>query len=165
MSGSRRVAASLALLLLLTGCGSSARRSQTADRLPDATLPSLTGGSPVALRTLRGPLVVNLWAQWCGPCRRELPIYEQFARKYAGRVAVLGVDWQDVQADRARAMAKEAGLTYPLVVDSEPVIRSRGLPKLVLVDAQGRITHQENVEIHDLAQLERLVADHLGVRS
>ena len=53
--------------------------------------------------------------------------------------AALGVDWQDTQAGKARALAKKSGVTYPLVVDSEPAIRAEFLPRLVLVDAQGRI--------------------------
>jgi hypothetical protein len=76
---------------------------------------------------------------------------------------VLGVDWQDVQADAARKLAQDSGVTYPLVVDSEPKIRANLLPRLVLVDAAGKIAFQEYVEITSLGQLERLVEKHLGV--
>ena len=49
------------------------------------------------------------------------------------------------------------------MVDSEPAIRAEFLPRLVLVDAQGRIAFQEYVEIKSLGQLEGLVEKHLGV--
>lgn len=155
----------VALLLLVAGCSTGSDKASPArsDRLPDVSLASLTGAAAVDLGTLRGPAVVNLWAQWCKPCRRELPIYESFYKSHHDKVSVLGVDWQDVQADRARKLASDSGVTYPLVVDREPEIRGRFLPKLVLLDAKGRIAYEEYVEIKSLDQLEQLVEKHLGV--
>jgi cytochrome c biogenesis protein CcmG, thiol:disulfide interchange protein DsbE len=158
-----RRALTLALVaLLLTGCSSDPSKAQS-DRLPDVTLDSLTGGQPVDLGDLRGPVVVNLWAQWCKPCKRELPIYQTFYQQHRDMVSVLGVDWQDVQTDRARKLASKSGVTYPLVVDDEPEIRNKLLPTLILVDKQGKVAYRESVEITSLAQLERLVEKHLGV--
>ena len=163
----RRRAPALVVLamLLATGCSNESAKPTPAspDRLPDVSLPSLTGGAAVELGDLRGPAVVNLWAQWCKPCRRELPIYESFFQRHRDEVSVLGVDWQDTQLDRARRLATDSGVTYPLVVDSEPEIRGRFLPKLVLLDADGGIAFEEYVEIKSLDQLEQLVEKHLGV--
>ncbi len=157
--------AGLMLVGVLTGCSSDAGTPTPgpSDRLPDVSLRSLTGGPSVDLRSIRGPAVVNLWAQWCVPCKRELPIYQQFYGRHGSEVDVLGVDWQDTQADKARALASRSGVTYPLVVDSEPAFRARFLPRLVLVDADGRIAFQEYVEIKSLGQLEGLVEKHLGI--
>jgi len=152
----------LVVALLVAGCASDPKPPK-ADRLPDVTLSSLTGGAAVDLGKLRGPLVVNLWAQWCAPCKRELPIYQSFFAKHGTDVPVLGVDWQDTQGDLARALASASGITYPLVVDGKPDIRNKLLPKLILVDADGTIAYQEYVEITSLGQLERLVEKHLGV--
>jgi cytochrome c biogenesis protein CcmG/thiol:disulfide interchange protein DsbE len=151
--------------LLVTGCSkeSGSPTAGPSDRLPDVSLASLTGGAAVDLGDLRGPAVVNLWAQWCKPCRRELPIYESFFERHRDQVSVLGVDWQDTQTDRARKMAKDSGVTYPLVIDKEPEIRGRFLPKLLLLDADGSIAYEEYVEIKSLDQLEKLVEEHLGV--
>ena len=152
-------------IVLLSGCGGAPGTPTPGppDRLPDVSLPSLTGGAAVDLGDFRGPAVVNLWAQWCGPCKRELPIYQQFFGRHGSQVRVLGVDWQDTQSDRARALAKRSGVTYPLVVDAEPAFRANFLPRLVLVDADGRIAYEEYVEIRSLDQLEGLVEKHLGV--
>ena len=158
----RRALALALVALLLAGCASEPKKAQS-DRLPDVTLDSLTGGEPVDLGELRGPVVVNLWAQWCKPCKRELPIYQAFYQQHHDQVPVLGVDWQDVQTDRARELASKSGVTYPLVVDSEPQIRNKFLPKLILVDTDGKIAFEEYVEITSLDQLERLVEKHLGV--
>ncbi len=133
------------------------------DGLPDVELPCLGGGPDVAMARLRGPLVVNLWAQWCPPCQEELPFYQEFHEKYAGKVGVLGVDWQDTLPRAALELAKAKGITYPQVADTEPSIRGRNLPKLILLDADGRIAFEEYVVIKSLVQLEDLVQEHLGV--
>jgi cytochrome c biogenesis protein CcmG/thiol:disulfide interchange protein DsbE len=159
----RRALALVVVAVLVTGCSSDPAKAPKSDRLPDVTLASLTGGDPVDLGKLRGPAVVNLWAQWCGPCKRELPIYQEFFARHGSAVSVLGVDWQDTQGDLARALAQRSGITYPLVVDSEPSIRAHLLPRLVLIDAHGKIAYQEYVEIKSLDQLEQLVEQHLGM--
>lgn len=131
--------------------------------LPDVTLPCLGGGPDVDLARLRGPLVVNLWAQWCGPCRAELPRYQAFARKYAGKVRVLGIDYQDTQPQWALQLAQKSGVTYPLLADPDGKLEARGLPKILMVDAHGKLVYDEYGEISSVRQLERLVARHLGV--
>jgi thiol-disulfide isomerase/thioredoxin len=136
--------------------------SATGD-LPDVELPCLGGGPDVDPAKLRGPMVINLFAQWCAPCRKELPHYEAFSRKHAGRIAVLGVDWFDFQPGRALQLAKQTGVTYPLVADQGQHIRATGqlLPQVILVDAEGKVVHQEAVEIRSEQQLEKLVGKYL----
>lgn len=132
--------------------------------LPDVTLPCLGGGEGVALARLRGPLVVNLFAQWCEPCRTEMPHYQAFHEKYDGQVGVLGIDWQDTQPLNALRLAERTGVTYPLVADTEPKVKARGLPRLILIDEHGEVAYDQYIEIKSLGQLEDLVAEHLGVR-
>ena len=158
----RGVAVLAALLVLLTGCSASSSRDQE-DRLPDVTLQPLGSGEPVELASLRGPLVINLWASWCAPCRDELPEYQAFSKKYAGQVDVLGVDWQETRADAARRLARQSGVTYPLVTDPDGRLRSQALPKLILLDEDGRVAFERYVKIASVAQLEKLVEKHLEV--
>ena len=144
--------------------------SQVKDGLPSVTLPCLGGGPDVNLATLRGPMVVNLWAVWCTPCRKELPILQKFQEKHGDKVAMLGVDYNDTQPEQALGLAKETGVTYPLLADPQarldyksPFPSLRGLPFLALVDADGKVVHQEFVVIESLGQLEKLVEKNLGV--
>ncbi|RJS46030.1 TlpA disulfide reductase family protein [Nocardioides cavernaquae] len=145
--------------------------------LPDVVLPCLGGGEDVSLAGLRGPLVITFWASWCGPCRRELPIYQRFAEKYAGRVGVLGIDTNDVHPDAALELAQKSGVTFPLVADTETAVAGAGLrvvymPTIAFLDAEGRLTvwSDDNggtavtkaMEITSLKQLEDLAAQHLG---
>jgi cytochrome c biogenesis protein CcmG, thiol:disulfide interchange protein DsbE len=163
-----RVAAALAaLLLLLTGCSSSPDKAAktSSDALPDVTLSSFGSGRPLDLSAIKGPAVVNVWASWCGPCRKELPHYQAFSEQYAGKVRVLGVDFQDTRLDKARALIKKSGVTYPLLADPDGKLRSRALPEVILVDAKGRVAYRQYVEIESVAELQRLVEKHLGVAS
>ena len=160
----RTVAILAAVVLLLSGCSASKPGGATAiSELPDATLQPLGEGQPVDLADLRGPMVINLWASWCGPCREELPQYEAFAKKYAGKVDVLGVDWQDTRADKARALIRSTGVTYPLVTDPDGRMRAQALPKVILVDKDGKVAHQEYARITSVDMLEKLVDRYLGV--
>ena len=144
--------------------------SQVKGGLPSVTLPCLGGGPDVNLATLRGPMVVNLWAVWCTPCRKELPILQKFQEKHGDKVPMLGIDYNDTQPEQALGLAKETGVTYPLLADPQarldyksPFPSLRGLPFLALVDADGKVVHQEFVVIESLGQLEDLVEKHLGV--
>ncbi len=137
--------------------------------LPQVTLPCFGGGPDVDLGALRGPMVVNLWASTCGPCRREMPILQDFHEEYGDRVQVVGIDYQDVQTEAAMDLVRQTGATYPLLADPQsdlsgaapfPVLR--GLPFLALVDAEGRVAHQEFTIIESRQQLVGLVNRHLG---
>ena len=137
--------------------------------MPDVTLPCLGGGEDVDVAGLRGPMVVNLWAAWCGPCRRELPIYQQFQEEYGDRVPVVGIDYKDPQPKGALVLAKDSGVTYPLLADPQTSLEGTdvfptipALPWVVLIDADGEIVHREAVEIDSVDQLVDLVDEHLG---
>lgn len=137
--------------------------------LPALELPCFGSPRSVDLATLRGPAVISLWASWCAPCRDELPVLQDFAERHGDEVTVLGVDYADRQTGNAGDLLLEAGVTYPQLADpggelqgADP-LRVPGLPGLVLVDAQGRVAHQEYGELDGRAQLERLVAEHLGL--
>lgn len=111
---------------------------------PGFSLPRLDGGPALDLRAERGHWVVlNFWASTCTACRTELPALEE-AYDYAGKVVdFVGIDETD-QAGPARDMARQAGLTYPLVADRDGVVAGQeqitGLPFTVILDPEGRVT-------------------------
>lgn len=148
-------------------CPTPAGHGPVAGGMPAVTLPCLGGGQPVDLAKLRGPLVVNLFAQWCGPCRAELPYYQKLHQLGRGKVAVLGIDYQDPQPAGALQLAEAAGVSYPLLADPTAQLRVpfrvRGLPGVVLVDAHGRVVHSELTEVGSYQQLRQMVQRYLHV--
>ncbi len=136
-------------------------------QLPEITLPCLGGGKEVDLHKLKGPLVINLFAQWCGPCRDELPYYQRLHRKAKGEVDVIGVDYLDTQPKAALELAKDTGVTFPLLADPAGDLRApfrvRGLPGIVLVDADGKVTVQLRA-FRSYAELRDVVQQQLDVR-
>ena len=152
-------------------CEPGAGQGPAEGGMPDLTLACLGGGPAVRLGELRGPAVVNLFAQWCEPCRTELPFYERLHRDGKGKLAVLGIDYLDTQPDGALALAEATGVTFPLLADPDgllrPEFRIRGLPGVLFVDADGRIANEGGLPtftvIRSYGQLTSLVREHLGV--
>ncbi|HEY8843280.1 MAG TPA: TlpA disulfide reductase family protein, partial [Gaiellaceae bacterium] len=95
------------------------------------------------LSSLRGKVVVlNFWASWCQPCKLEAPDLAASAKKWSGRVVVLGVDVNDPSGD-ARGFMRKYGITYPIVHDNKNVTSPKygltGLPETFFLDRRGRI--------------------------
>lgn len=95
------------------------------------------------LARLRGrPVVVNLWASWCAPCRQELPYFQAQAARLGKQVAFLGVNVQDGEAGARRLLASFP-VPYPSVVDRNRevvrALRAQGLPATAFYDRRGRL--------------------------
>lgn len=154
------LAAGLVLLLILGLVKSDEDLSRGIDRriadneavtAPDFTLPVLhpggdvTGdGGQLSLASLRGrPVVVNLWASWCDPCKEEAPILESIWTRYKVRgVVVLGVNIQDISG-KAKEFIDRYRLTFPSVRDgTDGTQRKFGtaqLPETFVIDPDGKM--------------------------
>lgn len=146
--------------------------AQTAARLSGAPAPlaalhlqqsALLGGGRKALRVrldgLRGhPVVVNVWASWCGPCRVEMPVFQHVALDRGRRVAFVGVDLKD-DRDAARRFLRSVPLSYPSYEDPDGAIYNgyalAGTPSTIFYDATGRKAYTHQGPYSSAAALER----------
>jgi cytochrome c biogenesis protein CcmG, thiol:disulfide interchange protein DsbE len=104
----------------------------------DFELKRLNGEGSLQLSSLRGKVIVlNFWAAWCDPCKREAPLFQEASERYKGQVEFVGVDTADFSGD-ARAFLEQYGITYPNVRDpSTEVLDDYGglpLPRTYVID-------------------------------
>jgi len=138
--------------------------------LPDLRLACLGGGRTVRLAGLRGrPMLINVWAQWCEPCREEAPHLSEVANHNHSKLLVLGIDYADPRPDYALEFAQLSAWRYPQLVDSEKTIEgplqlSAGAPQTFFVTAEGRIAYRHAGPFSSADQIRTLLRQQLGVR-
>jgi cytochrome c biogenesis protein CcmG/thiol:disulfide interchange protein DsbE len=159
LSPSRLLALAAVAGMLLVGCSQSPAQEgrpagSTAPAGPaKATTPAAPGvirarfegfvGGPgfVLPDDLAGrPLVLNVWASWCVPCRKEMPAFQSVFVQARGKVGFLGVDYLD-EAGAARRLVADTGVTYPLAADPKGTEVSKlgitALPTTLFFSADG----------------------------
>ncbi len=105
-----------------------------------------TDGKKVSLGDYKGhPVVVNFWATWCGPCKLEMPWFQEFSNKYKPQgLVVLGLAQDDgASRDDVASAAKKIGVSYPILMPDEKVAKAYGgvdyLPETFYVDRTGKV--------------------------
>jgi thiol-disulfide isomerase/thioredoxin len=109
-------------------------------------LPGGTGAFEKRISALRGyPVVANVWASWCGPCRVEFPVLQKLSARYGKRVAFLGINSQDSD-DAAKTFLAEAPVPYPSYTDADKGIADSigatvGFPDTAFYDRAGKLVY------------------------
>jgi thiol-disulfide isomerase/thioredoxin len=130
----------------------------TVDALPQMDETGFRG----LLEDVRGtPLVVNVWASWCEPCERELPLLAEAARAHSDEIQFLGVDVLDT-LEPARAFLDRFDVPYPNVFDATGAIRdalgSLGQPVTAFYAADGELVEKVDGELSRNVLAENLAA-------
>lgn len=137
-------------------------------KLPPVSLECLgSAGEPVTMSgSPQRPTVINLWASWCGPCREEMPILQEFADAAADKVDLVGIATSDNRT-AATSFAVEYDLGFPSVLDPKAKVLAdqglQGLPGTLFMDEDGVIVHRHPGVYQSLDELKQDVAEHLGV--
>lgn len=110
---------------------------------PNFTLVN-TSGDRVSLANYKGkPVIVNFWATWCGPCKLEMPWFEEFSHKYQAQgLTILGLSQDDgASKDEIATAAKHIGVSYPILLPDDAVAKQYGgvdyLPETFYVSKDG----------------------------
>lgn len=153
----------LLCLALLAACGSAGGQESASGRFVEGggsvvfapeerqPAPAVTGetleGEELSLADLDGPVLLNFWASWCGPCVREAPHLVAVADQYGPRgLHVVGVNVKDSSVANALTFERDHGIPYPSWHDEAAVIAASfggigpaALPSTILLDADHRV--------------------------
>ncbi len=111
----------------------------------DFTLTDLDGKS-WNLKDLKGKvLLLNFWATWCPPCRKEMPDLEMLYRRFGAQgLIILGID--DEETETVKPFIAQQGITYPVLLDPGRKVNTsfgiEGIPKTFVYDRDGKIVAQ-----------------------
>lgn len=167
------------LLLLLTACSPSSSPyvrgevvscvsiTQDATFVGGVELECLDGSTGAQLGALKGPMIINVWGSWCGPCKKEIPIFVSFYERAKGKVSLVGVDVEEANVGDGQSFVENNGITWPNLYD--PDGRSReyfgmGVPVTWFIAADGTVAGKKIGEIKDESELVELTNKYLGVR-
>lgn len=136
----------LVAALALSACATPAASPAAAEVDGPAIVTVDADTAAQRLRSLRGkPVLVNVWASWCAPCRDEAPTLASAARAYDDRVHFVGVNYQDAP-DRAREFMRAFSLPFPSLADpsgaATAALGLRGIPVTVVLDRNGSETYR-----------------------
>jgi thiol-disulfide isomerase/thioredoxin len=165
-------------LLLLTSCSPTSTyvkgevvscESITQDKTFEGgvTMDCLDRSEGAQLGALRGPMVVNVWGSWCGPCKEEIPHLRSYYEKAKGKVALIGVDVEEATFDDGRRFVERNGIVWPNLYD--PDGRSReyfglGVPVTWFIAADGSVAGKKIGAFKNEAELIMLTNKFLGVQ-
>ncbi|MFW5927528.1 MAG: TlpA family protein disulfide reductase [Wenzhouxiangella sp.] len=114
---------------------------------------SLDGGTIEAAGFEGRPFLVNFWATWCAPCRREMPVLQEAGERHAGSLEIIGIALDDPEP--VAEFVADLGIDYRIATGSDDVMRTQrawgnsagALPYTVLVDDEGTIVWQHYGEV------------------
>ena len=170
----------VAVLLLLAGCGQEtaalpgngvvidcASIATVTTNNDAALLKCLDGKSTVDIGQIKGPVLVNVWGSWCGPCKDEMPIFVDFYSKYKEKVSLIGISVEESDVQNARDFVKLYGMSWPNLNDPDGSTRGTlgmGVPITLFIDAQGRVAFRKIGVVTTIEELERDTQKYLGVQ-
>ena len=103
------------------------------------------------------PVVVNVWASWCGPCRQEFPVLQKLSARYGSRVAFLGLNSEDSD-DAAATFLREEPVPYPSYTDPHKEVAGSigvvGFPDTAFYDKSGKLVYLKQGPYRDDSELE-----------
>jgi thiol-disulfide isomerase/thioredoxin len=169
----------LLLALSLTGCSSSTKPAASkgevidcvdvnhvAAKPGDTLLNCLTGSEKISVESLRGPLIVNVWGSWCGPCKQEMPYFVDFNQRTNSKVKLLGIAVEEAKSQDAKDFIIANGMTWPNLYDAKGITRAAfgmGVPVTWFIDQQGTVVYKHVGVIKSTDELIDLTNKYLKV--
>lgn len=171
----KRISFLLVCALTLSGCGTAQVESGDGKVVScgaiktkpittkGTSLQCLDGKSSLALESITGPTLINVWGSWCPPCRQELPLLKKVYR--AGKVNIVGIDIDEPSIEVGQKFAVKAGITWPNLVDPKSTTKSAfgmGVPVTWFLNKDGVVTYRHIGAFKSQKELEEEIGKYLG---
>jgi thiol-disulfide isomerase/thioredoxin len=173
----RKFLAALSSIFLLTGCSALEPipvkgeivncSSIKVKASTSSALDCLDGSQGVAVDSIVGPALLNVWGSWCDPCKQELPHFAHYLAQSSNRVQVIGVDVEEKSPALARKFVTTHGMTWPNLYDANGSTRGKfgmGVPVTWFIDASGKVVHKKYGPFHSPEEIQLAVIKYLGVK-
>ena len=169
----------LVATLLLAGCADTEPVAQKGEVISCANVPSdssvisgtlvecVDGSKGLALESLRGPMVVNVWGSWCASCLDEIPDFVTFYAKAKGKVSLVGVAVEEASPEDSKEFIVNNGITWPNYYDRDSKSRGyfgMGVPVTWFIDSDGKVKYKKIGIINSEAELTELTEKYLGIK-
>lgn len=142
--------AAIVLVLAIAGAACAQAKMETeAVAAPEFSLQDLQGNA-LSLASYKGKvLVLNFWATWCPPCRREIPDFiEAYKELKEKGLEILGVSVDELSVDVLRDWTQKAGMNYPVAMATAKIIADyqpgEFIPATIVIDRGGRIRYRQS---------------------
>ena len=174
-----RRAVFLILALLLSGCAQTQIVAQKGEVISCASVPSdssvksgtlvecVDGSKGLALESLRGPMIINVWGSWCASCLDEIPDFVSFYAKTKGQVALVGVAVEESSPENSKEFIVNNGITWPNYYDRDSKSRGyfgMGVPVTWFISSDGKVRYKKIGIIKSEAELITLTEKYLGIK-
>jgi thiol-disulfide isomerase/thioredoxin len=141
------MSAGVLLLAQNTGAEASASPAVNSASAPSWKLQDLDGRTVQSADFKDKVVILDFWATWCGPCRREIPGFIDLQKQYADKgLIVVGVSLDQGGASAVKSYTAKAGINYPVVLGDETIVRAFGgveaIPTTFIIDRKGRIVNK-----------------------
>lgn len=170
--------------LLLSGC-STGEQSQTAalgvitscdeidtskETSEELKLSCIDGSSEINYHSIKGPIVINVWASWCTGCKEETPYFvDLYANPVfiSGEIKLLGIDVDEKNADSGPNFIKSHGMSWPHLEDTDSrskLVFGPGVPVTYFLDKSGEVIHKHIGAYRSKSQLYEAVKKYFEVK-
>ena len=169
----------LVVTLLLAGCADSEPVAQKGEVISCANVPSdssvksgtlvecVDGSKGLALESLRGPIIVNVWGSWCASCLDEIPDFVSFYAKAKEKVALVGVAVEESSPENSKRFVINNGITWPNYYDRDSKSRGyfgMGVPVTWFIAPDGKVKYKKIGIVKSEAELIELTEKYLGIK-
>ena len=169
----------LVLALALSGCAQTQSVAEKGEVISCASVSSdssvtngtlvecVDGSEGLALESLRGPMIVNVWGSWCASCLDEIPDFVSFYAKAKGKVSLIGVAVEESSPENSKRFIVDNGITWPNYYDRDSKSRGyfgMGVPVTWFITPDGKVQYKKIGIIKSEAELITMTEQYLGIK-